>query len=91
MSRPSDLFDRMLREQALDAERWSDPVSEVTQPAGDEPEAPQGPLVPDSSEPADPVAPDEPATVIDPTPEREVPEPAAPVVEPQPDPPVRSV
>ena len=83
MSSPPDLSAHL----APAAELSSGAISEVTQPAGDDPEAPTGPLVPDISEPADPVVPGEPATPIDPTPEREVPEPTPPEVAPQPDPP----
>ena len=62
-------------------------VAEVPQPS--EPGAPivpEEPVVPTPSEPVAPVAPAEPSAPIDPTPDHEVPEPAGPEVEPQPDP-----
>jgi hypothetical protein len=51
MSSPPDLSALLLREPAPAAETSSGPVSEVTQPAGDDPEAPTGPLVPTSASP----------------------------------------
>ena len=63
--------------------------AEVPQPGEPlQPVIPEEPVVPTPSEPVSPVAPEEPSAPIDPTPDREVPEPAAPEVEPQPDPPV---
>jgi hypothetical protein len=64
-------------------------AGEVTQPVDPEqPSIPEEPVVAPPSEPVTPVGPEEPALPIDPTPDREVPPPAAPDVEPQPDPPL---
>ena len=67
-------------------------AGEVTQPVDPEPPAiPKEPVVAPPHEPVSPGVPDEPAIPIDPTPDREVPEPEGPDVEPQPDPPVQGV
>jgi hypothetical protein len=67
-------------------------AGEVTQPVDPEPPSiPAEPVVDPPSEPVGPVVPDEPAIPIDPSPDREFPEPAGPDVEPEPDPPVRGV
>lgn len=67
-------------------------AGEVTQPVDpDQPSIPEEPVVAPPSEPVGPVVPDVPAVPIDPTPDREVPEPSGPEVGPEPDPPAHGV
>lgn len=56
-------------------------AAEVPQPVDpDQPSIPEEPVVAPPSEPVGPVVPDAPAVPIDPTPDREVPEPSGPEV-----------
>jgi hypothetical protein len=62
-------------------------AAEVTQPAAEPAPDPGMPEVPQPAEPSVPAAPQEPATPADPTPQRQIPEPVEPDLEPQADPP----